>query len=111
MTMVRKRLLCVIPAKAGIQDKVILLILNKKEVIMDKEVLLMLINKVPSWFIMMGISLYGFNRACGKHIHVIIRLIAKHNAREDKMDRIQNEKIEMILRELSSLRSQLKIKN
>ncbi|MDR0572319.1 MAG: hypothetical protein LBG48_05700 [Rickettsiales bacterium] len=60
---------------------------------MDKEIILELFNKLPSWFIMLGVSLYGINRICGNNIKTIIKLIAKHNARKDRMDRIQNDKI------------------
>jgi hypothetical protein len=74
---------------------------------MDKEIILELFNKLPSWFIMLGVGLYGINKICGNSIYIIIRLIAKHNARKDRIDRLQNEKIEMVLEELRSLRSEL----
>jgi hypothetical protein len=72
---------------------------------MDKEVIMVLLNKLPSWFIMSGLFLYVICKMRNQNINIIIRLIAKHNARKDRLDRRQNEKIERILEDLEGIRA------
>ena len=49
--------------------------------------LIELIKSLPHWFIMICILVYGLHKFCGNQINIIIRLIAKHNAREERSDR------------------------
>jgi hypothetical protein len=74
---------------------------------MDKEIIMILINKLPGWFIMLGVSLLLIDKICGNNIKAMIRLMAKHNARKDRLDRLQNEKIERIFEDIEEIKKRI----
>jgi hypothetical protein len=74
---------------------------------MDNEIIKIVIERIPSWFLMTGVSLILINRICGNNINVMVKLMAKHNARKDKLDKRQNERIETILNKLEHVENRL----
>jgi hypothetical protein len=79
-----------------------------ENIVVNENIIMSIIARIPIWFLCLIVGIFIFHKFCDSNIKMIIRILAKHKARDERKDREQDNRLTMLEAEQRTIKDYIK---